>query len=60
MLVNCNALAASQFEIASKSVRKYTQQLVEMKKDLDFIFRKISFLRDKVTQQYPDLKSEFE
>jgi len=54
MLVNCNALAMQRFEVASKDLKGHTQQLVDMKRDLDSVFRRIRFLRMKLTQQYPE------
>lgn len=53
MLLNCNALSAVRYGLASKELKKHIQLLVEMKKDLDSIFRRIRFLKMKVSQQYP-------
>ncbi|XP_076355559.1 kxDL motif-containing protein CG10681 [Tachypleus tridentatus] len=53
MLVNCNALSASRFEVASKELKRHTQLLIDMKKDLDSVFRRIRFLKMKLSQQYP-------
>ncbi|RWS13152.1 kxDL motif-containing protein CG10681-like protein [Dinothrombium tinctorium] len=54
MLGNCNALALSRFEMTSKVLKRYTQQLIEMKKDLDSIYRRIRFLKMRLSQVYPD------
>jgi hypothetical protein len=54
MLVNCNALALIRFENANKDLKRFTQQLIEMHKDLDSVFHRIKFLKLKLTQQYPN------
>jgi len=54
MLVNCNALAVIRFENANRDLKRYTQQLTDMQKDLDSVFHRIKFLKLKLTQQYPD------
>ncbi|XP_023228118.1 kxDL motif-containing protein CG10681-like isoform X2 [Centruroides sculpturatus] len=53
MLINCNALSASRFEVASREIKRHIQLLTEMKKDLDSVFRRIRFLKMKLSQQYP-------
>lgn len=53
MLINCNALSATRFAIASQEVKKHTQLLFDLKKDLDSVFKRIRFLKMKLTQQYP-------
>lgn len=53
MLINCNALSASRFEVASREIKRHIQLLIEMKKDLDSVFRRIRFLKMKLSQQYP-------
>lgn len=55
MLVNCNALGQIHFEKLSKDYRKHTVKLVEMHKDLDWIFHRIRFLKHKLKQKYPDV-----
>lgn len=55
MLVNCNALGQIHFEKLSKDYRKHTAKLVEMHKDLDWIFHRIRFLKQKLKQKYPDV-----
>ncbi|XP_054707161.1 kxDL motif-containing protein CG10681-like [Uloborus diversus] len=54
MLVNCNALLASRYTGASKELKKHISFLTDLKKDLDSVFRRIRFLKMKVSQQYPD------
>jgi len=53
MLVNCNALAVIRLENANRDLKKYTQQLIDMQKDLDSVFHRIKFLRLKLSQQHP-------
>ncbi|GIY67199.1 kxDL motif-containing protein CG10681 [Caerostris darwini] len=54
MLVNCNALLASRYVGASKELKKHISFLVELKKDLETIFRRIRFLKMKLSQQYSE------
>lgn len=53
MLANCNTLSAAQFVTASQEMKKHTQLLLDLKKDLDSVFRRIRFLKMKLSQQYP-------
>lgn len=54
MLLNCNALSASRLKTAGEDFKKHTKLLSEMKKDLDYIFKKIRIIKAKVSVQYPD------
>ncbi|XP_053618335.1 kxDL motif-containing protein CG10681 [Plodia interpunctella] len=54
MLTNCNQLSASRLRAASVEFKKHTQLLLEMKKDLEFIFKKIRAIKSKLSSQYPD------
>lgn len=58
MLLNCNALSTSRLKIASEEFKKHTKLLGEMKKDLDYIFKKLRVIKSKVTTQYPDAFAE--
>ncbi|CAN7948925.1 unnamed protein product [Ixodes pacificus] len=57
MLLNCNSLSATRFALANQELKKHTQLLFDLKKDLDSVFRRIrrvaSFLKMKLSQQYP-------
>ncbi|KAL1457293.1 hypothetical protein MTO96_027693 [Rhipicephalus appendiculatus] len=53
MLINCNALSATRFAVASQDLKKHTQLLFDLKKDLDSVFKRIRFLKMKLAQQYP-------
>ncbi|XP_046973397.1 kxDL motif-containing protein CG10681 [Vanessa cardui] len=54
MLTNCNQLSASRLRAASVEFKKHTQLLLDMKKDLEFIFKKIRAIKTKLSTQYPD------
>ncbi|XP_065088111.1 kxDL motif-containing protein CG10681 [Ochlerotatus camptorhynchus] len=53
MLLNCNALSQSRLKIASEDFKKHTKLLHDMKKDLDYIFKKIRNIKSKLSTQYP-------
>ncbi|XP_063542361.1 kxDL motif-containing protein CG10681 [Cydia strobilella] len=54
MLTNCNHLSASRLRAASTEFRKHTQLLLDMRKDLEFIFKKIRAIKTKLSTQYPE------
>lgn len=54
MLTNCNALSASRLKTVGPEFKKHTQLLLEMKKDLDYIFKKIRTIKGKLSTQYPE------
>lgn len=54
MLTNCNALSASRLKTVAPEFKKHTQMLVDMKKDLDYIFKKIRAIKTKLSSQYPN------
>ncbi|XP_059055876.1 kxDL motif-containing protein CG10681 [Achroia grisella] len=54
MLTNCNQLSASRLRAASVEFKKHTQLLLEMRKDLNFIFKKIRAIKTKLSTQYPE------
>ncbi|XP_012285591.1 kxDL motif-containing protein CG10681 [Orussus abietinus] len=53
MLTNCNQLSVSRLKTASSEFKKHTVLLTEMKKDLDYIFKKIRVIKNKLNQHYP-------
>lgn len=53
MLVNCNALSTSRLKLAQEEYKKMTKLLLEMKKDLDYVFRKVRIIKTKLNSQYP-------
>ncbi|KPJ09826.1 UPF0459 protein CG10681 [Papilio machaon] len=54
MLTNCNQLSSSRLRAASTEFKKHTQLLLDMKKDLEFIFKKIRAMKTKLSQQHPE------
>jgi len=53
MLTNCNALSVNRLKSAGAEFKKHTQLLLEMKKDLDNIFKRIRVMKTKLASQYP-------
>lgn len=53
MLLNCNALSKSRWKQTNDDFKKHSKVLIEMKKDLDYIFRKIRSIKQKINRQYP-------
>lgn len=58
MLLNCNALSQSRLKNASEDFKRHVKLLSEMKKDLDYIFRKVRIIKQKLQQQYPAIYAE--
>lgn len=54
MLVNCNHLSNVRFEKASKDLKSHITTLVEVKKDLDSVYKRIKVLRNKLTILHPE------
>lgn len=54
MLTNCNALSASRLKTVAPEFKKHTQMLLDMKKDLDYIFKKIRAIKTKLAAQHPN------
>ena len=54
MIMNCNALSANRLKTAGEDFKKHTKLLNDMKKDLDYIFKKIRIIKSKISQQYPE------
>ncbi|XP_071442901.1 kxDL motif-containing protein CG10681 [Hetaerina americana] len=53
MLINCNALSVNRLKTSWSDFKKHTALLLEMKKDLDHIFKRIRILKSKLATQYP-------
>uniref|UniRef100_A0A2P2ICQ9 KxDL motif-containing protein CG10681-like n=1 Tax=Hirondellea gigas TaxID=1518452 RepID=A0A2P2ICQ9_9CRUS len=53
MLSNCNALSASRYATAHQEFAKHSTMLLQAKKDLDYIFKKIRNIRSKLETQFP-------
>ncbi|KAH8301187.1 hypothetical protein KR018_006714 [Drosophila ironensis] len=58
MLLNCNALSQSRLKSASEDFKRHVKCLSEMKKDLDYIFRKVRVIKQKLQHQYPAICAE--
>ncbi|EDV97410.1 kxDL motif-containing protein CG10681 [Drosophila grimshawi] len=58
MLLNCNALSQSRLKSANEDFKRHVKLLTEMKKDLDYIFRKVRIIKQKLQQQYPAIYAE--
>ncbi|XP_039297375.1 kxDL motif-containing protein CG10681 [Nilaparvata lugens] len=54
MLLNCNSLSVNRLKVASAELKKHTQLLVEIRKDLDGVFKRVRNLKTKLGDQYPD------
>ncbi|XP_067003024.1 kxDL motif-containing protein CG10681 isoform X1 [Anabrus simplex] len=54
MLTNCNALSVNRLKSAGTEFKKHTQLLLEMKKDLENIFKRMRVLKTKLANQYPE------
>lgn len=53
MLLNCNALSSSRLKLATDDFKVYIKLINDMKKDLDYVFKKIRSIKGKVNAQYP-------
>ncbi|XP_068595815.1 kxDL motif-containing protein 1 [Brachionichthys hirsutus] len=54
MLINFNGLSNVRLQQMNDHFLLHTRTLVEMKKDLDSIFRRIRMLKGKISKQYPE------
>ncbi|XP_076239018.1 kxDL motif-containing protein CG10681 isoform X2 [Calliopsis andreniformis] len=58
MLTNCNQLSINRLKTAGNEFKKHTALLIEMKKDLDYVFKRIRIIKNKLSQQYPQAFNE--
>ncbi|XP_061629655.1 kxDL motif-containing protein 1 [Phyllopteryx taeniolatus] len=54
MLINFNGLSNVRLQQMNERFLLHTRTLIEMKKDLDSVFRRIRTLKGKIGKQYPD------
>ncbi|XP_061780275.1 kxDL motif-containing protein 1 [Nerophis lumbriciformis] len=54
MLINFNGLSNVRLQQMNERFLLHTRTLVEMKKDLDSVFRRIRTLKGKIGKQYPE------
>ncbi|KAM3716165.1 KxDL motif-containing protein [Dirofilaria immitis] len=60
MLINCCALSASRLEKARKDIAENKQLILEMKSDLESIFRRIRTFKQNYIIKYADIYKKFE
>lgn len=54
MLTNCNALSQNRLKNVTEDYKKNCKLLLEMKRDLEYIFKKIRTIKGKLETKYPD------
>ncbi|XP_060519266.1 kxDL motif-containing protein CG10681 [Cylas formicarius] len=54
MLTNCNVLSANRLKTVGPEFKRHIHLLLDMKKDLDYISKKIRAIRTKISAQYPE------
>lgn len=54
MLINFNNLSQNRLKNVTEDYRKHCKALVDMRKDLDFIFKKIRTIKGKLENKYPE------
>lgn len=54
MLTNVNSLSATRLERAQADFKKHSQTVDTMKKDLEYIFKKIRQIKGKLSSQHPE------
>ena len=54
MLSNCNTLSATRLERAMRDFKGHTAQVLDMKKDLDHVLKRIHNLKQKLMKENPD------
>lgn len=54
MLTNCNALSQSRLKNVTEDYKKNCKLLIEMKRDLEYIFKKIRTIKGKLETKHPE------
>ena len=54
MLTNCNALSQNRLKNVTEDYKKNCKLLIDMKKDLEYIFKKIRTIKGKLETKYPE------
>ncbi|KAG5681350.1 hypothetical protein PVAND_010794 [Polypedilum vanderplanki] len=54
MLLNVNQLSQSRLSNITEEYKKNSKLLIEMKKDLEYIFKKIRTIKSKMEAKYPE------
>lgn len=60
MLLNCNALSNGRLKAANDDFKKHIKLINDMKKDLDYIFKKIRNIKSRIGTQYPQAMKKVE
>uniref|UniRef100_A0A0N5AR94 KxDL domain-containing protein n=1 Tax=Syphacia muris TaxID=451379 RepID=A0A0N5AR94_9BILA len=54
MLVNCCALSGERLEVAKKELTDQRDIIIQVKSDLESIFRRITIFKQRLASRYPD------
>lgn len=60
MLLNCNALSNGRLKAANDDFKKHIKLINDMKKDLDYIFKKVRNIKGRIATQYPQSMKKVE
>lgn len=52
--MNCNVLTASRCKIVTEDLKKHTKLVGDMRKDLDYIFKKVRNIKGRLSARYPE------
>lgn len=58
MLLNCCALSGKRLEAAKKEMVEYRDMIIQMKADLESIFRRITIFKQRLATRYPKVYQE--
>lgn len=58
MLLNVNALSQNRLKNVTEDYKKHSKLLIDMKKDLEYVFKKIRNIKTKLENKYPEAFAE--